>query len=123
MSEKQIAQEQEIEVSEIDLSDLYGYGIPITAAHMLDEILSKYENLEKILILNFSPDVGMEIYYSSLSRDTENELVDKILKAENLNDEFFIEIAKRINAEHIIYLLDGYEYAVAFVRKKQEEDP
>jgi len=122
MSEKQIAQEQEVEVSEIDLSDLYGYGIQITAAHLLDEILTKYENLEKILIVNFSPDVGMEIYYSSLSRETEKQIVDEIEREEKLDDEFFIKIAKRINAEHVIYLLDGYEWAVAFI-KQREEDP
>jgi len=114
---------EEIEITEIDLSDLYHYGIQLTAAHLLDEILTKYENLEKVLILNFSPDVGMEIYYSDLDRETENEIVDKIKKAEELDDEFFIKIARLLNAQHIIYLLDGYEWAVAFIKQRQEEDP
>jgi hypothetical protein len=122
MSEKQI-QEQEVEVTEIDLQDLYGYGIQLSAAHLLDEILTKYENLERILIINFSPDVGMEIYYSSLSREREREIVEQIEREENLDDEFFIEIAKMVGAEHVIYLLDGYEYAVAFIKQRQEEDP
>jgi len=114
---------EEIEITEIDLQDLYHYGIQIRACDMLNEILVKYENVEKRLVLNFSPDVGMEICYSDIDRETEKEIVEQIKREENLDDEFFIGIAKRINVEHIIYLLDGYEYAVAFVRKKQEEDP
>jgi hypothetical protein len=115
--------EQEIEVTEIDLQDLYHYGIQITAAHLLDEILTKYEGVKKILIVNFSPDVGMEIYFSDLDREVEKEIIEQIEREEELDDEFFIEIAKKISAEHVIYLLDGYEWAVAFVRQRQEEDP
>jgi len=114
---------EEIEITEIDLQDLYHYGIQIRACDMLNEILVKYENLEKVLILNFSPDVGMEICYSDIDRETENEIVDKIKKAEELDDEFFIKIARLLNAEHVIYLLDGYEWAVAFIKQRQEEDP
>jgi len=113
---------EEIEITEIDLQDLYHYGIQITAAHLLDEILSKYEGVKKILIVNFSPDVGMEIYYSDLDRETEKQIINEIESAENLDDKFFIEIAKKISAEHIVYLLDGYEYAVGFIKQK-EEDP
>jgi len=113
---------EEIEITEIDLQDLYHYGIQLSAAHLLDEILTKYENLERILILNFSPDVGMEVYYSDLDRETEKEIVEQIEREEKLDDEFFIKIAKNIHAEHIIYLLDGYEWTVAFIKQK-EEDP
>jgi hypothetical protein len=113
---------EEIKITEIDLSDLYHYDIQITAAHMLDEILSKYDNIKKILMINFSPDAGMEVYYSDLDRETEKQIIDEIEREEKLDDKFFIEIAKKISAEHVIYLLDGYEWAVAFVKSK-EEDP
>jgi hypothetical protein len=115
--------EEEIEITEIDLSDLYHYNIQLSAAHLLDDILTKYENLKKILIVNFSPDVGMEVYFSDLDRETESKIIDEIEREEKLDDEFFIKIAKRIGAEHIVYLLDGYEWAVAFIKQRQEEDP
>jgi hypothetical protein len=114
--------QEEIEVSEIDLSDLYHYGIQIRACDMLNEILVKYENVEKLLTLNFSPDVGMEICFSDIDRETENMIVDMINKMEGKDEETFIEIAKMIGVEHIVYLLDGYEYAAAFIKQK-EEDP
>jgi len=113
---------EEIEFTEIDLQDLYGYGIQIRACDMLNEILVKYENVERKLVLNFSPDAGIDVCYSELDGKTENKIIEMVNTMEGRDEQVFVEIARMIGVNHIVYLLDGYEYAVSFIKQK-EEDP
>jgi len=101
---------------EINLSELYSYIRPEdTAAGILGGILIHYKGFEILAMLNFSPDVGMDVYTDSTRLYTELKRLSKIE-----DDEIIVsEAAKITNADLVIELYDGYEFAVAFLRLKK----
>jgi len=120
----------------IDLQELYELHPESTAADVLKSILQHYdpESFITLAIINVSPDVGLDISYC---RDAEIENIIERLDEElseffrllsRLSEEemqrfsvrdfdMFIEnVAKRIGANIIIDLFDGYESAYAFIK-------
>jgi hypothetical protein len=98
----------------IDLQELYYCGRPDVMASTILKTLLELYNINHIVLLNVSPDVGVEIL-------VEDEELKKIVReAEDLNDLFerVTRYAEEIGAEGVVELFDGYERAFAVILPK-----
>jgi hypothetical protein len=105
--------ESQLKWIEINLEELYEF-VPFTrASDILESILKNYECIKVVATVNFSPDAGLEV--SADNYEIEKMIYDKFYKIKD--DETAIrEVAKELNVNTIVFLYDGYESAVAFVK-------
>jgi len=106
-------------VVQIDLSELYRLGGPeVPAADILVDIVRKYVGVEILAVLNFSPDTGAEVFYDCTGAERELKRVAMLPDMERTIEEG----AKLTGAELVVWLHDGYESAVAFVKREEKEE-
>jgi len=101
----------EVEWIRIDLQDLYRLGhIDVVASELLKKILETY-NLEYVMLVNCSPDVGCEYFVD------DDEFKKAFDEAWSWLEEAAVvgEYAKRREAKAVVLLYDGYEWAYALV--------
>jgi len=111
---------QETQIKKIDLSSIYELVPMNSAATMLRSILQNYERVEEAIIVNESPDIGVDIIEDK-NLKKEIEKLYKLLDIEIKDyDELYKRIAELVSADMIINLYDGYESAVAFIKMKNE---
>jgi len=118
---------KKIKKIEIDLQDLYDFEPQTLASEMLEKILENYKYAEIVLLLNVSPDTGLEIFtddkrlkHEALRLNDELERYYKELDNDaevKSEDEYIERLATITDADAIVELHDGYEYSVAFVKK------
>ena len=119
---------QETQIKKIDLSSIYELVPMNSAATMLRSILQNYERVEEAIIVNESPDIGVDIIpdigvdiIEDKNLKKEIEKLYKLLDIEIKDyDELYKRIAELVSADMIINLYDGYESAVAFIKMKNE---
>ena len=105
---------------EINLEPLYRYGVKLASERLLELILSQYEVDYKILFAA-SKDIDVKYYDYEFK-----EYVDKCLeKKEDTGEEDIklncaMQYAEEKCFETVVQLFDGYEEAVAIVRRKEE---
>jgi hypothetical protein len=95
----------------LDFSELYRLGhIDVLATELLKKILDAY-NVEYEILLNFSPDTGVE-YITN-----DKEFIRKFDEAQGwLEEERVIEeYARKKGATAIVVLFDGYEWSAAII--------
>jgi len=104
--------DQEVEIHEINLDSLYGYGPQRGAEEVLEYILQGYIGLEYKILVTFNPDNGA-IYFD---KDFEEFVL-------NFDDDDIqlaaIEYAKQRGYDLAI-LNDGYEFSLALIREKDQ---
>ncbi|MCC5998791.1 MAG: hypothetical protein LM573_06915 [Thermofilum sp.] len=99
----------------IDLRDLYGYGVKTTSEKFLELILEQYEALKYSLLFAASPDIDV-FYYD----DDFKEFVLENCPSDKDLVECAVSYAGQKGYETVVWLFDGYEEAVAVVRKRGE---
>jgi hypothetical protein len=104
-----------VQLVKIDLGDLYEYGVKTTSEKFLASILNQYEALEYSLLFASSPDIDV-FYYD----DGFKEFVLENCPSDKDIVECALSYAKQKGYETVVWLFDGYEEAVAVVRKRGE---
>lgn len=103
-----------VQLVKIDLGDLYKYGVKTTSEKFLQLILDQYEALEYVILFAASPDIDV-VYYDDGFKD---------FVANCPGDKDIVECApsyaEQKGYESVVWLFDGYEEAVAVVRKRGE---
>jgi len=101
----------------IDLGQLYKYGVKLASERLLELILSQYEAIDYSVLFSASKDIDV-IYYSDDFKQhvEEHEDVYKDIV------ELAVEYAEKKGYELVVWLYDGYEEAVAIVRKREGGD-
>jgi hypothetical protein len=97
---------------ELDFEELYSLGhIDVQACKLLERILQTY-NVKYEIVVNISPDVGVEYFTNDI------DFIRKFEKAEGWWHEEITairEYAARRGARAVVELFDGYEVAYALV--------
>ena len=105
----------QVKIIEIDFEKLYELGgISIRAIDLLKKILDTYK-VDYELLVNLSPDVGVEYLTSDQKFIGEFERAD----VDDLDD-VVEKYAKRRKADAVVRLYDGYELAWAIVWRRKD---
>ena len=115
-----------VKYHEINLEPLYKYGVQFNDEDLLNTILSLYEKIEYRLLYVASPDIDV-VYLDKEFWNYADKCFEKKEDNEDTEEEdIVLSCAKRFAEENgfemIIKLYDGYEEAVAAVKKKDVDE-
>lgn len=104
-----------VQLVKIDLEDLYSYGVKTASEKFLELILNQYEALEYVILFAASPDIDV-VYYDRGFK----EFVEEKCPSDKDIVECALSYAEQNGYEAVVWLFDGYEEAVAVIRKKSD---
>ena len=111
---------------EINLEPLYKYGVQFNDEDLLNTILSLYEKIEYRLLYVASPDIDV-VYLDKEFWNYADKCFEKKEDNEDTGEDDIIlncamRFAEEKGFEMVVQLFDGYEEAVAIVRKKEVDE-
>lgn len=110
----------ELRVLKLDLSAIYSLTPERPACEILSDILKNYRHTGVVLMINASPDVGIEYYSPDTSLVRVGKEIRDLAESGEDWDKVVEKIARIVGSTVVIELSDGYEICTAFTRGVRE---